>query len=118
MINKMVRGIFMKKWLVAILLGVLLVLGACGGSNSGDTGGDSGGTTEASAGEELYKKQCASCHGTDLAGVSGPGLENVGSSLSSDEILDIIENGQGSMPPGLLTGDDAKEVADWLAEQK
>ena len=109
----------MKKWLVAILLGVLLVLGACGGSgDSGKTGGDSGGTTEASAGEELYKKQCASCHGADLAGVSGPGLENVGSHLSSDEILDIIENGQGSMPGGLLTGDDAKEVADWLAEQK
>ncbi|HLR64681.1 MAG TPA: cytochrome c [Pseudogracilibacillus sp.] len=114
----------MKKWLVAVLLGVVLVLGACGGNNdngnnnAGNDGNNNNNTTEASAGEELYKKQCASCHGQDLSGGAGPSLETVGADHSADDIVSIIEDGQGSMPAGLLSGDDAQEVADWLATHK
>lgn len=114
----------MKKWLGAVLLGVLLVLGACGGGNDdGNKGGDAnnnnnGGTTDVAAAEDLYKKQCASCHGQDLSGGAGPSLETVGADHSASDIKDIIENGQGSMPSGLLSGDEAQTVADWLATHK
>lgn len=105
----------MKKWLVAILFGTLLVLGACGGGGSTDSG--KGGDT-ALDGEALYKNSCAGCHGNDLSGASGPDLSKVGANHSAEDIKGIIENGQGSMPPGVLKGDEAKAVADWLATHK
>lgn len=110
----------MKKWLGAVLLGTLLVLGACGGDSGGssDSSSENGGTSETEAAEALFAKSCAGCHGKDLSGTSGPDLRKVGSTYSADEILDIIENGKGSMQGGYLTGDDAAEVADWLAEKK
>lgn len=120
----------MKKWLMAVLFGTLLVLGACGGGgdDASDSADDSADTEEADSGddatvsndaaEELYQQSCASCHGDDLSGAVGPSLETVGAELSSEEIETIIEEGVGSMPGGLLAGDDAKEVADWLAEHK
>src|SRR5690625_1415724 len=120
----------MKEWLMAVVFGTLLVLGACGGGDdtsepADDTGedteetedsdADEGATSEAA--EELYAESCASCHGDDLSGQVGPALGAEGADLSADEIVEIIENGQGSMPAGLLSGDDAQEVADWLAAQ-
>ena len=127
----------MKKWLMAALFGTMLVLGACGGAgddnanepadtNDGGTeeeatddgATDDGGAVDTAAAEDAFQKSCASCHGQDLSGGAGPDLTSVGSSLSADEILDIIENGQGSMPGGLLSGDDATAVADWLADHK
>lgn len=123
---------------MAVLFGTMLVLTACGGAGDNDTqepadtndegteesaddGGaedstDDGGTVDTAAAEDLYRSSCASCHGEDLSGGAGPALENVGSDMSADEIKDIIENGQGSMPAGLLSGDDADAVAEWLAE--
>lgn len=115
----------MKKWLTAVLFGTVLVLGACGGggdngdnADGADTGTESEGTVDASAAEDAYKASCASCHGDDLSGGVGPALDNVGASLSADEIEDVIANGQGSMPGGLLSGDDATAVAEWLADHK
>lgn len=118
----------MKKWLMAVLLGTLLVLGACGGggdnnSEPAETDGNTeestdGGAVDTAAAEDAYKASCASCHGQDLSGGAGPELTNVGSSLSAADIEDIILNGQGSMPGGLLSGDDATAVAEWLAGHK
>lgn len=115
----------MKKWLVAVLFGTLLVLGACGGDsndNAGDNGNNDGNNNNAgesvAAGEDVFRDNCASCHGADLSGASAPELTNIGSSLSADEILDIVENGQGGMPPGMASGQDAVDVADWLADHK
>lgn len=111
----------MKKWLFTILFGSALVLGACGGGaddtddGAADTG-DGGDTTEtAGAAEEIYKDSCASCHGGDLSGGMGPEL--TGNGLSADEISNIIENGQGSMPPVNLSEEDRSEVANWLSNQ-
>jgi len=67
----------------------------------------------------LYKANCASCHGQNLEGIAGPNLTTVGSKYSADEIADIIKNGKGGMPPGLLKkGEEIKAVAQWLAEKK
>ena len=69
--------------------------------------------------EELYQNQCASCHGGDLGGGAGPNLQEVGSRYSAAEIEDIIINGKGSaMPAGLYTGEQATQLAEWLAEKK
>ncbi len=137
----------MSKKLLAVLFGSMLVLGACGGGeenadepadnnepateepaqDEGTT--DEGTTDEGTEGEgaaevdeeaaaELYSQSCVQCHGQNLEGQVGPALNDVGSRLSKDEILDIIHNGKGSMPSGLLKGDDADTVATWLANMK
>ncbi|MYL55154.1 c-type cytochrome [Pontibacillus yanchengensis] len=69
------------------------------GGSEGESEGNSGDTasinTEA-AGYEIFKQNCASCHGQELGGGAGPNLVN--SKLSQDEIKQIVTNGKGSMP--------------------
>lgn len=111
----------MKKWLMAILFGSVLVLGACGGGDdaSDDGAADEGDAVEVSAGEEAYKDSCASCHGQDLTGGAGDDLTEVGAKYSADEIADIIENGVGSMPAQKNVSDeDRTAIAEWLASKK
>ncbi|TQS74818.1 cytochrome c [Ornithinibacillus gellani] len=113
----------MKKWLLAIVFGSVLVLGACGGGDdSADKGTDDNadsGTVDSSGAEDIYKSNCSSCHGQDLGGGAGPDLTKVGSDHSADEIVDIIHNGTGSMPAQKQVSDeDAKTLADWLSEKK
>lgn len=72
----------------------------------------------AEAGEKLYQKSCIGCHGDQLEGKSGPSLKVVGGKLSEKEILEIIKNGKGMMPSGLVSDTDAKILANWLAEKK
>lgn len=105
---------FMKKRISGLFIGVTLVLAACGGNGGGDT--------DITAGNEkankLYQNKCAQCHGQNLEGGVGEDLTKIGSKMSAEEILSFIEEGSGVMPPKLLTGEDAQEVADWLAEKK
>src|SRR5690625_6387736 len=78
----------MKKWLMTVVFGSMLVLGACGGggdngaSNNAANGNNSGNSVDASEAEEVYKENCASCHGEDLEGASGPELTTVGADMS------------------------------------
>ncbi|MCE7793151.1 c-type cytochrome [Salipaludibacillus sp. CUR1] len=117
----------MKKFLFA-MFGAVLVLGACGdnggndeeqpvndGNNAEttDNAADEGGTYDLANGEELYAQNCASCHGGDLEGASGPNLED----SSHDEVRAAIEAGPGTMPADLVTGDDADDVSAWIADQ-
>ncbi len=70
---------------------------------------------------EIYKNQsCVQCHGENLEGVNGPSLLGVGKKLKADEIIDIMDNGRGAMPPGTFQGTDEekKKLAEWLAKQK
>lgn len=114
----------MKKWLVAVLFGLALVLGACGGGDKGDdsadTGSDDNGgeAVETAAGEQVYQANCAMCHGSDLSGGAGPALDDAGSKFSAEELEDIIVNGTGSMPAQNVSGDDLNELVTWLSEQK
>ena len=117
----------MKKSLLAVLFGLVLILAACGGggddgaseepadTNDGAATEESteGGAVDSAAGEEVYQQNCASCHGADLSGGAGPELTQVGSKLS-----DIIVNGKGSMPGGLVDGEDLDAVVAWLSEQQ
>lgn len=104
----------MKKKLLALLMGTSLALAACGGGGDEAGGGDKAGADP----EKLYNQKCSSCHGGNLEGGVGPKLSDVGSRLSQEDIESVIANGQGSMPPKLLEGDDASAVAEWLANKK
>ncbi|MGG3941607.1 cytochrome c551 [Peribacillus psychrosaccharolyticus] len=107
----------MNKKMLGILLGTTLMLTACGGGDeSKEPEGDS--TQTASAEEKLYERSCAGCHGNNLEGAAGPKLSNVGSKLSKEDIETIIAEGKGIMPSEVLKGEDAANVAAWLADKK
>ena len=114
----------MKNKLLATLFGAALVLGACGGGDDNasepadDATNDNGAATTDVDAEAVVQQNCASCHGGNLEGGAGPALEDVGSRLSEEEIHDVIVNGKGAMPPGVIKGEEADAVAAWLAEKK
>ncbi|MGD6805208.1 c-type cytochrome [Rossellomorea vietnamensis] len=118
----------MKKTLMAFLLGSTLVLGACGdnGDNVSEEASDANNPQEAADSalgndidpEKIVNQKCSSCHGGDLSGGMGPALKNIGSELSEDEILSVIQNGKGSMPKNIIEGAEAEAVAEWLANRK
>ncbi|MGI8385364.1 cytochrome c551 [Robertmurraya sp. P23] len=105
----------MKKKLLALLMGSLFVLAACGG---GEEASDDSTTASGGDAEKLYGQKCSSCHGGNLEGGVGPKLDAIGASLSKEDIENVIANGQGAMPKGLLQGEDASTVAEWLAGKK
>ncbi|MGD6967669.1 c-type cytochrome [Rossellomorea vietnamensis] len=118
----------MKKTLMAFLLGSTLVLGACGNNDdtASEEASDANNPQEAADSalgndidpEKIVNQKCSSCHGGDLSGGMGPALKNIGSELSADEILSVIQNGKGAMPKNIIEGDEAEAVADWLANKK
>ncbi|QTD41198.1 cytochrome c551 [Sporosarcina sp. Te-1] len=115
----------MKKQLFGVMLGAVLVLGACGGGNKTDnnqdaTGTDNGATSSVDA-EKIVNSNCTTCHGGNLEGKgAAPALANIGSELSQDEIHDIVANGQNGMPPfkGTLSDEEITAVAKYLADKK
>ena len=117
----------MNKKLLAVIIGAGLMLAACGGgndkANDNNTATDTNTTptTETAAvdAEKIVNSKCITCHGGNLEGQGNfPALNDVGARLSEDEILNVIENGRGGMPGGLVTNEEAQEVAAWLAAKK
>lgn len=116
----------MKKSLMALLFGMTLILGACGGGETTEPEPaeetpeetPEEGETSVDA-EQIVNQNCISCHGENLEGQGNfPALNDVGSRLSEDEILTIILEGQNAMPEGLIKGEEAEAVAAWLSEQQ
>lgn len=103
----------MKKKIIALVMGTTLALAACGGNDNADKD-----TSSAGDAEKLYSQNCSQCHGQNLEGGVGTELTNVGATMSQEEIEAVIADGIGTMPKGLLKGDDAKQVAEWLAGKK
>ncbi|WP_338754823.1 cytochrome c551 [Bacillus sp. FJAT-52991] len=109
----------MKKSLLALLLGSSMALAACGGGDEkAEPEKETGKETASADGEQVYKQSCMSCHGENLEGSVGPALDKIGSKLSEEDILNVIKNGQGGMPPNVVEGADAEAVANWLASKK
>ena len=52
-------------------------------------------------GKDIYRLNCAGCHGMDRSGYSDiyPSLINIQDRLSKEEVLNQINNGKGQMPP-------------------
>ena len=76
-------------------------------------------TTAESNGKTLFRQRCASCHtlsAVNARGVTGPNLDRVGE-LNEARVKTAIRiggSGKGQMPPGLLSGPDADDVAEYL----
>lgn len=114
----------MKKAIMALLFGTALILGACGADENVEPPADvpvetPGADADAVDAEQVVNRACISCHGENLEGRGNfPPLDDVGARLSEEEILDIIINGQGAMPPRIIEGAEAEAVAEWLAEKE
>lgn len=64
--------------------------------------------------EQYAQQACISCHGENLEGTGAvPSLHGTG--LSKDEIADILTNGQGGMPGGLVPAENVDAMAEWVA---
>jgi cytochrome c553 len=81
-------------------------------------------TTHASTsiedGKELFIQTCKSCHtlaAVQAHGVTGPNLDQL-APLDKQRVLHAIKiggTGDGRMPPGLLQGEDAQQVATYVS---
>lgn len=85
-------------------------------------GHEEGGATEETEGgesaegfdpEAVAQGKCISCHGGDLAGQGNfPSL--VDTKLSKEEIAEVITNGRGAMPPGLVDKANVEAMAEYI----
>lgn len=67
----------------------------------------------------IFKQNCSSCHGQNLEGAVGPNLQKIGSTLSKEEITNILKNGKsGGMPAGVVKGEEQQIIAEWLSKKK
>jgi mono/diheme cytochrome c family protein len=74
-------------------------------------------------GRQLFARNCSTCHtlaGSNAVGRVGPNLDQLnGGDLKPAFVLDAIEKGRnqgrGNMPAGLVQGEDAKAVAEYVA---
>ena len=64
-------------------------------------------------GETLFSKNCAGCHGDNGTGGIGPRL--AGAALTLQQVKAQIDAGGGSMPAGLVKGQDEKDVLAYVA---
>jgi len=96
-------------------------------TNKGEAAGGTGAlqseelTTQTERGKNLFRQQCASCHSlaaVNARGVTGPNLDRIGE-VTPRRILAAIRvggTGQDRMPAGLLEGDEAREVAEYVSQ--
>ncbi|MCE3266865.1 MAG: c-type cytochrome [Solirubrobacterales bacterium] len=114
--------------IAAVLFAVLLPAWAISREGGGDASPQAVPASE-EEGKELFVTNCGSCHtlykaGTD--GIVGPNLDDIlappsptppDPSTISPRVLSAIENGvEGRMPADILSGPQAQEVADFVAQ--
>lgn len=103
----------MRKVPIALVIGSIFALSACDGHDK-----VRGPSADQPSAKQIFKQNCASCHGENLQGKSGPALDTIGRKLSKEDILKQMKEGGGGMPGGIIKGTDAENVADWLADMK
>ena len=84
-------------------------------STATTTTGGSG--ADLAAGKTAFSSTCGGCHALKDAGTAGnvgPNLDSV-APLTVERVANQIKNGGGAMPPGLLQGADAANVAAYVA---
>ena len=64
-------------------------------------------------GATVFASSCSGCHGEGASGGAGPAL--AGSGLTAEEVVSVVASGRGAMPPGIVTGQDAADVAAYVA---
>jgi mono/diheme cytochrome c family protein len=111
---------------LAVLLLALAALGVagCGGGETPASGMESANTGK---GKELFVQNCASCHTLADAGTAGTVGPNLDTALgwsckqgfAEDTLYSVvlgqIDLAQGAMPADIVTGQDAVDVAGYVA---
>ena len=120
-------GAFFKVAMLVVYIGAGLAVPALILSGRGEAVGGTGPlrTAELSQktqqGKALFRQQCSSCHtlaAINARGVTGPNLDDIGE-VTSARVRAAIENGgtgQQRMPAGLLRGEEADAVADYVSK--
>ncbi|MCZ4496443.1 MAG: cytochrome c class, partial [Thermoleophilia bacterium] len=65
---------------------------------------------------KLFAASCAGCHvltDADASGAVGPNLDET--TMTPEDITEQIINGGGAMPAGLLEGEEAAAVGEYVA---
>ena len=120
-----------KKLLLSLMLLFLIaVVAACGGSDNNDNAGnsgenntennggnDNGGETTAD-GQEIFSKNCMSCHGDEGEGASGPPLQGDDFAADLDNVINQVKEGASGMPAfeDTLSEDEIEAVAKYVTE--
>ncbi|MCJ1908787.1 cytochrome c550 [Planococcus ruber] len=80
----------------------------------GEEQGNDGGSTESAEfdPESQAQQSCVSCHGSSYEGAVGPSL--VDTELDQAGIEEIIANGKGAMPGGLIEEENIPAMAEWV----
>lgn len=83
-------------------------------TEEGGAGGEEGGGEEAAEfdPEAVAKQSCVSCHGSSYEGSVGPSL--VDTKLDQAGIEEILTNGKGGMPAGLVEAENIPAMAEWI----
>lgn len=64
--------------------------------------------------EATIQQSCIACHGADLTGgPAAPSLHNLDEKYDQSDIANILTNGKGAMPKGLVPGLE-NDVAEYL----
>ena len=118
----MSKGTFVIFGIVAVLFGLLLPYWAISKEGEEEASPEKVAAADEEA-KELFQTNCGACHtlaraGTD--GIVGPNLDDVlgqgTPETNRQRVATAIENGiEGRMPAGILQGEDAKLVADFVA---
>ena len=108
-----------------VFIGFGLVIPLLALLHNGNTQADAaiGGVELTSAqehGREVFKERCATCHTLEdsgAVGMVGPDLDDLrpAAALTIDAINKGRARGQGQMPAQLVTGPDARDVANYVA---
>ncbi|RNF41032.1 cytochrome c550 [Planococcus salinus] len=89
-----------------------------GGSGGGeeeptdDGSGDEGEGDTAFDPEAHAQQNCISCHGSSYEGGMGPSL--IGLDMPQEEVEDVLLNGRGAMPGGLVPEENVSAMAEWV----
>lgn len=105
-----------KSCLLAMMF--IFLLSACSQGNNDRLMASSSATPEDAKAVALYKKQCISCHGVDLSGKVGPSLQEIGTRLTEQQLMDIVHDGRRGMPSfkKIINAEEIKVLAQWLAK--
>lgn len=91
--------------------------GGADAEGEADSGNDVGAAQELDpVARDLFSSTCGGCHTLSDAGTTGsvgPNLDDT--ELDAAGVLEVIQDGRGAMPAGLLDGEEAQSVADYVA---
>lgn len=111
----------MRKKLLFVAAVSLLFIGGCSSqeASTSTSSKEKKSNTALAQPEQIYQKNCSSCHGDNLQGDRGPNLQKIGGKLDKAQILNQIQNGGERMPPqSQLSPEEQELIATWLSEKK